>query len=449
MADTIQVVLWALGQSCPLRQGADWQQPAVALKALSRFQTYSGLRKREGRGFGVFGDVCVYSVTAALPGEKCPHYDYPSGGFVLSSQFAPYGGLPSLHRLCGDCPANGDPGGIAGCAGSFLPPLYSEDLHEQLERLVDRFGLETKLDSIFPKTRLQWFRFWINSPIPAEGAAVLHQLFEALLEDDSLESKISRRLPPGEREDLSGFLWSLDRSVTANIPLYVSLAPPGHTDLGWFTIFSHCPRCKAEAPVERWKRKYKDEEIECAICGAKYSPARTHSAVRDDFELKDLRELLGQPEFEKFAAHCLMIQGASEPEAMQIVQKHEERERERGEKLARQREFSNQHKGFVEAVIYQGLKNVNPGGGDVPAWLFSPTDAEEILRRCERYGGEALEISHVSESGERDEYVQVTWPTSATRALQKLREQGCNEKFYIRVKIPKEVVEGWANQKED
>ena len=52
MADTIQVVLWALGQKCPLRQGTDWEKPATAIKTLADCRTYSRLRTREGRGFG-------------------------------------------------------------------------------------------------------------------------------------------------------------------------------------------------------------------------------------------------------------------------------------------------------------------------------------------------------------------------------------------------------------
>jgi len=73
MADSIQVVLWALGQKCPLRQGDDWEKPATAMKALADCRTYSRLRNRAGRRFGVFGDVCVTSVTSALPGDKSIH----------------------------------------------------------------------------------------------------------------------------------------------------------------------------------------------------------------------------------------------------------------------------------------------------------------------------------------------------------------------------------------
>src|SRR4051812_41201411 len=130
MADTIQVVLWALGQKCPLRQGTDWGKPGTAIKTLSDCRTYSRLRKRRS-GFRVLGDVCVTSVTSTLPADKNSRYDYPSTGLVLSSQFSSVGGLPSLQRLCGDCPANTDAGSIAGCVGTFHQALYSKELQEQ------------------------------------------------------------------------------------------------------------------------------------------------------------------------------------------------------------------------------------------------------------------------------------------------------------------------------
>ena len=444
MADTIQVVLWALGQKCPLRQGTDWEKPAMAIRTLADCRTYSRLRRRDGRGFGVFRDVCVTSVTSALPGDKNSRYDYPCSGFILSSQFSSIGGLQSLHRLCGDCPANGDVGGIAGCVGSLYQALYSKELQEQLDRLIDRLGLESKLDSVFPQTRLQWFRFWIHSPIPVEGVTLLHQLLEAVHEEDERQLQSSGKIDcRGQQQDLNAFVKALERSMNAQIPLHVSLAPPGHTDLGWDTTFSHCPRCKAEAPVPRWKRKYRNEEISCEICGAKFSPAKTCSAQRDKWELKELRDVLGQSEFEKLAAICLVTQGASEAEAAQIVQKHEELERARREKWAREAEASRRHERYVEKVIYHGLKNLSLENDDEPAWLFSPEDAEEIFRRCEERGGKVIFISHVSESGEHDEFRQVSWPTTAKKALQKLREKGCNEKFSVTVKIPKEIVERW------
>ena len=431
MADTIQVVSWALGQKCPLREGPGWEEPKTAIKTLSYCRTYSSLRKCKD-GYGVYDDVCVVSTTLAQPGEKNSHYGYPSSGFVLSSQFSSIGGLPLLHRLCSDCPANGDVGGLAGCVGRFHQELDSQELQEKLNRLINRLGLASKLDAVFPQTRPHWFRFWIHSPIPFEGARLLHQLLEAMYEKDE-----------DKDEDLNTFIKALERSLNAGIPMYVNLAPPGHTDLGWYTVFPHCPRCKAAAPIERWKQKYPDTEIECAVCSAKYSPAKTGSSERDDWEQTELRETLGQAEFQKLAARCLVAQGASEAEAEQIVEKHEEWERARRERWAKEMEPSRQHLRFIEQVIRQGLKALNPKG---EGWLYSLEDTEEIIHRCERHGGKVLSIGHMSESGELNECLQVSWLTSARKALQKLRDKGCNERFYVNLRIPKDVVEQWIQQ---
>ena len=449
MADTIQVVQWALGQKCRLRQGPDWENPQNAQKTLSYCQTYSSLLRNQDRGFGVFGDVCVNSITPALAGDKHRHYYCPSGGFVLSAQFSPLGGLPSLHQLCGDCPANDDAGGLAGCAGAFYPSLdpYSKELQEQLDRLIIRLGLAQKLHAIFPATKLHWFRFWINSPVPAEGAVLLHQLFEAVsAEDDSEQTSFGVVTGRGS-EELRHFVRSLTRSINANIPLHVSLAPLGHTDFGWYTIFPHCPRCKAKAPVKLWQRNYRDEEIACAICGEKFSPAKHRSSVRDKWDPKNLREVLGPAGFEETAVRCLMAQGASEAEAGQVLREHEAAERARDEKWRREAEASRRHQAFVEKVIYHGLDNLgDPRGEDGPKWLFSSKDLEEIFRRCESHGGRVLHISHVSKSGEPDELVQMSWLTSARRALRQLRKKGCDEKFSIHMKIPQAAVERWHQQ---
>jgi len=239
MADTIQVVLWALGQKCPLRETADWENPVSAIKSLSDYKTYSRLHERKG-GFGVFGDVCVTSVTPTLASETKKFYDYPADGFVLSPQFAAVGGLSALHRLCGACPANTDKDGLAGCTGSFHQDIYSKGLQEQLDRLISQLGLASKLDAVFPPARRHWFRFWINSPVPAEGTPLLRQVLGALFEENLQVLKNAGRQDYGKWTDLKSFLEAMERSVASNIPLHVKLTPPGHTDFGWYTIFSHC-----------------------------------------------------------------------------------------------------------------------------------------------------------------------------------------------------------------
>jgi hypothetical protein len=446
MANTIQAVLWALGKQCALRQQPDWEKPGTALKTLSYCRTYSQLRKCEDRGYGVFGDVCVTGVTPASL-DKGSYYVYPASGFVLSSQFAPLGGLLLLHQLCANCPANLDAGGIAGCVGGFSFPfrqwLYSQESQKELDDVINRLGIGARLDSIFPQTRLHWFRFWIHSPIPPEGAALLRQLFQAIRDDDAQKPGTSANPDSGQRVSLGLFIAALDRSLKSNIPLHVHLGPPGHTDFGYCTTFPHCPRCKAAAPGERWKRKYPDNEIACEICGTSFSPAKTYSSEHDDLDHTDLRETLGQTAFEKLAAQCLMVQGLSETEAAEFVRKHEEWERARRERWAKEMEPSRRHEAFVQNVIYRGLKKLPRHEKGQDGWLYSAADVEEILRRCKSYRGKVRSIMHVSESGELDEIVQVSFFTSPQKALQKLREKGCNEKFSTTLKFPEEIVSEW------
>src|SRR5688572_6560607 len=99
MADTIQAVSWALAQRCPLRTSPDWYEPSTTLYALHDLQFYSKLRRKPEYGARIDGDICVYSTTNALPGEKNSKYRYPFAGMILSSQFSRFGGLPSLYRL--------------------------------------------------------------------------------------------------------------------------------------------------------------------------------------------------------------------------------------------------------------------------------------------------------------------------------------------------------------
>ena len=445
MSDTIQGVQWALGQQCPLRTGKDWYQPKAALTTLSICQTYSQLRNSKTAGFGIFGDVLVYSANQAYPHGTGPYYYYPGSGMLLSKTFASYGGLDALHRLCGECPANCDSEGITGCTGFFHLPW---DVFEtSVQAVINRLGLATKLDEVFPRTQVQWLRFWIQSPVPVEGVRLLHVLLTAVLEDQAAKPAGSNRFSHDQREELLGFLKVLDRSLMAGINLHVNMAPPGHTDFGYHTIFPHCPRCKAEARLKRWKSKYPDEEVACFICGHKYSPARTHSSERCDKPFPDsLRELLGQSEFERFAKRYLVAQGASESEAELLVRDNEELAAKRREEGRQLMEAGKRHDRFVEKTIYSGLRNLSSGAEDESKWLFSASDAEEVLRRCKHHSGKVLFISHTSESGEQDEYVHVSWPTSAESALKKLREKGCNEKFSIRLRFPQELVDRWCEE---
>jgi hypothetical protein len=138
--------------------------------------------------------------------------------------------------------------------------------------LIRRTGSEAKLQSAFQVTRPLWNGFWIDSPLNRQQCLFLHELL----------AKVDEEMPRN-RDRLQEFLAALDHAIKTGEPLNVSLAPPGHVDLGWSTTFVHCPRCKAEGPVERWQHRYTDVPITCPTCGCSYSPAATYSCERDYF----------------------------------------------------------------------------------------------------------------------------------------------------------------------
>ena len=88
---------------------------------------------------------------------------------------------------------------------------------------------------------------------------------------------------PSFGEHIEDFTRALAESAKTSEPLHVELTPPGHVDFGWVTTFVHCPRCKAEGPVERWQQTYPEEPLDCPVCGFSYQPALTHSSERGLF----------------------------------------------------------------------------------------------------------------------------------------------------------------------
>ncbi len=153
----------------------------------------------------------------------------------------------------------------------YLPG--KESFSARLAEVVTRLDSNEELYEAFPVKKpipswwAWWFGFWMDSPLTQRQCRVLCKVFTEL-------SKKS----PLYREHIEPFLSALQQGRDTNAQIHVRLAPPGHVDLGWATTFAHCPHCKAEAPVERWKEKYSDVLIECPICAFSYSPAQTYSA---------------------------------------------------------------------------------------------------------------------------------------------------------------------------
>ena len=85
------------------------------------------------------------------------------------------------------------------------------------------------------------------------------------------------------------------------------------------TIFPHCPFCKAAGDVPRWKSANPAELYPCKVCGIRYVPAEAAGREKFEMGLRDLRQLIGQSQFEVLAAKYLMDRGIGVAAAKEIV----------------------------------------------------------------------------------------------------------------------------------
>ena len=299
MADTRRGVSWALERACPLRQGQDWPLPEVTHRQLADITAYAGALHEQR----VVEDVCVTAYTYGFDnndeGVMLPH-----AGFRVSLALAPFGGEAAVRAACSACEANvaaGDarPDLLAGCHGFREAWPDSEEWEDALREAIRLKGLGERARELFPRTEPLWYGFWITSPLRRLQCELLLELLEGTDDPDDRPD-----------DDLRHFLAALRAAVRWELPLHVAVPPPGLTDLGWYTVFPHCPRCKVHAPVARWQESYPDEPLDCPVCGHRYSPAATYKAEPMDeaaFDAGRLENLLGagavEPFCRRFLAH--------------------------------------------------------------------------------------------------------------------------------------------------
>lgn len=293
MADTLQVVNWFLRQACPFRQG-----PAVDtfFPAYQATQRLRAIDDAAGRG-DVYGDVCVTSVVYSKAGKG------PGSGFRVSNAVAPAGGLADARRVCGGCPANAldaSRGELAGCWGYLLDGPGDLEVDAALRSALARHGLQGAHAAAFPKTRPLWPGLWITSPLNAAQLSILATIAPDLAVDE-------RR-----GRDVMQFRRACELSAASGIPLYVAMAPPGHTDFGLSTTFPHCPRCKM-GTGERWQKQYSTRQTTCRCCGHVFVPAETASTEEDGYEPEDLERMLPPGEFAALAAEWHRRHGSDDP----------------------------------------------------------------------------------------------------------------------------------------
>jgi len=426
------------------------------------------------RNFGIKGDVFVTGcVMESVPKSICPSFSspkehdedsalgflediydqpdsttihFPSSGFILSEAFGRVGGIDGLLSLCGKCPANTLSPHPAGCAGSIF--LYPHDgvLQEQLAEAIDRLRLRDRLDEYFLRTSPIWFGLWTRSPLSPAACEVLELLVNDLIEQGlrpaNPESTLINAL-----DDLRAFARATRISRENNIPLHVSLAPSGHCDLGWSTTFAHCPRCKAEADLPRWKRRYPSNPYTCNVCSLEYVPSATASSEREDFDLSrtDLRKVLGPKRFDAFAIRFLIDRGMAPDEARQVLDHLNAKQQAAEAQMEEQKRRDAQRQQFTEAVLYAGLHPAQlPGSDEDGQPYFRADDLRELIRRCKATGANVLFLFH--ESSKDDLCLSERVGTSrAEKLLDDWQKRGCNELFMAVIGVPDHVLDKAAN----
>jgi formylglycine-generating enzyme required for sulfatase activity len=308
MADTRQVVRWALERECPFRSGDQWFLPARTCTQLGDLRTVAAA---EGEGRLVNG-ICVTGWTTERDNSGNVH-DIPCSGFRIEERLGRVGGLAAALATCRACEANARTElaiAVAGCFGHLDIWPDSEELDRQLWGIIEQRNLEHRLRAAFPVTTPLWYGFWINSPLRRGQAEFLHELLEAACDPDDPQDK-----------DVRHFLKALEAAVRWELPVHVSLAPLGHTDLGWYTVFPHCPQCKANAPVGRWQESYPKEPHECRVCGHTFVPDEHHSSERDeyDWEADSLEKRWGEAGYEPFVRAFLLHRGCSPGQVEEVI----------------------------------------------------------------------------------------------------------------------------------
>jgi hypothetical protein len=458
MADTRQIVQWTLQKRCLLRNNADAEtKPGAVAEAVWKARAYShGLRNRED-GFGVFGDIYVSSYTfASLPegesknGKKSIHY--PTNGFSVAEEFRPFGGVEQLLHMCHECPANVHAHELASCAGDVFQWPESPETETQLRGIISRLGLEKEVAAAFPATRPLWYGLWAVSPVPAKSLPVLRTLLSEILAEDQRDMAASGKVDRDQVRQFTTLIAAIERAESSRLALHVELLPLGHADCGFYTVFSHCPFCKAAARVGRWQRKYPSELHTCPVCGTKFSPAETGSAKRMDWDHRELRDALGEAAYREFAAAYLVERGETPERAAAIVEATEAAEVRRKEMNRQRTEMEARRKQFLEKHVYHGLPCVEPPPPEFPdeeaeapperskctGW-FRAAELVQVLERCEQLGIKVTMLQHHSSDGDHDRF-EMRDLKEPLAILAKWRSEGCDEKFYAACRVPDSFV---------
>ncbi|PQO45206.1 hypothetical protein C5Y93_14675 [Blastopirellula marina] len=301
---------WALERACPFRKCEDWQFPEKTAEELGELRWIAEDYDKDN----VFNGIWIRDWTNVYDEAGNP-YKLPLCGLRITDRMEPFGGLARAKQTCEACPAN-VPNlhrrQMAGCFGYLLQRPHWRSLEEEVWQAIEQCDLEAEVRSAFPITTPLWYGFWIESPLRPHHRDILRKLLSAM--DRAAEHP----------DDLMvRFVQALRKAARENLPMHVSMAPPGHTDFGIYTIHPHCPRCQAIAEVKLWESPYPRQPYTCQVCGHEYRPNDHHGRERyDDMRHTPyLEELLGTNGLKAFQMRYLMYQGCNRRQAWEVLEK--------------------------------------------------------------------------------------------------------------------------------
>ena len=461
MSDTVQLVQWSLDQNCRLRPAVEDEpsSPDAVLDRVSFAQTYARGLHDDEEDFQVLGDICVTSITYGdrPGGDKAADAPMiPSDGFVVSRAFAPYGGLETVVPMCRACPANTLPQELAQCAGYLEQWPDSPDTEEQLQGIISRLGLAQQVAESFPATKPLWYGLWAVSPVPAASLPLLGLLLAEMLREDRLTMELAGEIDEIDEEQLQQFarvVAAIDIADRRGIPLRVGLMPLGHTDFGVYTIFPHCPFCKAAARTARWQERYPAQLHTCQVCGTRFSPAETATSRRMKWDREGLREQLGEEAFDRLTRDYLLARGEA-PEALDgIMSATAASQRRMEENNLKRIDDERRSRDYLEQHVYHGIPRV-----EAPPSEFMDGDEEEeqepdsnnwfdaghfgeVLQRCETLGIKITVLIHRSRN-HLNNHVESPGRRAgvAMEIFTRWRAEGCDGKFFAGCRVPVEML---------
>jgi hypothetical protein len=274
MSHTLQYLSWHLEYACLFRRGAAVTDLSAAREATGELHS---INSAVARG-DLYGEICVQGTSYSREGVA-------PIGFRIGETVNAVGGLTAAREICGQCPANAlnpTPGGLAGCCG-VLEIEPTQSVEDQLRSALLTSGLRSAFAEVFLVTRPLWYGLWVNSPLSRAQLEMMRKV-----------------LTPAMGKGVAQFHRACALALEQGFRLHVRMSAPGHMDMGFYTTFPHCPRCK-KGNGEEWKSPYSSEVTTCAACGQAYVPAE-HAAMEemDERERKELEEVMSAAEYETF-----------------------------------------------------------------------------------------------------------------------------------------------------